>query len=611
MQLQDVLAFSWNWPNMSNDFLELKPFLQVVLGLFDVNMNKVYYMMITTALLIPLVYIKSLKRLGKVWAQTAKTTRSRFVSPLLRDFVIRSQQSLFHWQSVVFVSGHLGTFFSAPFSLMANVMNVVGLVIILQYCVRDLPPIGSYPAFNSWSTLPLYFGTAIYAFEGIGVVSFSWFGTKCDTFLLNELIWRLPAWMCMQNFGRVQHGENNTGRLRIVLLSSFSFELDHEQLQVGGGDQLGHFFVILGSSNWEQNAHSWRLPRTDGGAEHEHGRGDGALHSRRFLWLHESRQWGAGQYYSQPTDGRAVRKSCCLHNFPKDFQKVFSVVRICPSIFVLVTAPRNKRQLYLTFLLWFSNVPPKGQLRLRQIFWWCDRNLSAWLRVAFADIFGRLYLSVFSERPKKQTYRNHLHFGVVCFSTCLFTNTCLFQVVHFREIDVRRVHIHHLCLAVLRAFEHIVASYWGQDYGSHLQPQTFPAVRLQNGAGAIIMWAFTASRHTDIAYVWDLRRSRSWLLSHIWLFTSIKESVVWSPSCVLIQPCLLDTAHSQSTPLRWFFSFQSGSRRPCRTWTFSSLWSAPCRAAPSRSSFRPSWNWSSPGPTSSAPASGKSAKTCS
>ncbi len=56
---------------------------------------------------------------------------------------------------------------------MANVMNVVGLVIILQYCVRDLPPIGSYPAFNSWSTLPLYFGTAIYAFEGIGVVSFS------------------------------------------------------------------------------------------------------------------------------------------------------------------------------------------------------------------------------------------------------------------------------------------------------------------------------------------------------------------------------------------------------------------------------------------------------
>ncbi len=51
---------------MSNDFLELKPFLQVVLGLFDVNMNKVYYMMITTALLIPLVYIKSLKRLGKV-----------------------------------------------------------------------------------------------------------------------------------------------------------------------------------------------------------------------------------------------------------------------------------------------------------------------------------------------------------------------------------------------------------------------------------------------------------------------------------------------------------------------------------------------------------------
>ena len=138
-------------------FVRLKtsiPFinLQAMLGLFHFKMNKIYYMMITTALLIPLVYIKSLKMLGE-----------------------EEYQFLLTFCEVQFVSGFLNTKFtlliSAPFSLLANVINVIGLIIILQYCVRDLPPVSTFPAFASWSTLPLYFGTAIYAFEGIGVVS--------------------------------------------------------------------------------------------------------------------------------------------------------------------------------------------------------------------------------------------------------------------------------------------------------------------------------------------------------------------------------------------------------------------------------------------------------
>jgi proton-coupled amino acid transporter len=58
----------------------------------------------------------------------------------------------------------------APFSMLANILTVVGLIITVQYCFKDLPPITDYPAFNSWEQLPLYFGIAIYAFEGIGVV---------------------------------------------------------------------------------------------------------------------------------------------------------------------------------------------------------------------------------------------------------------------------------------------------------------------------------------------------------------------------------------------------------------------------------------------------------
>lgn len=46
------------------------------------------------------------------------------------------------------------------------------MVIVFYYLIRDLPHIESpIRAFASWDTLPLYFGTALYAFEGIGLVS--------------------------------------------------------------------------------------------------------------------------------------------------------------------------------------------------------------------------------------------------------------------------------------------------------------------------------------------------------------------------------------------------------------------------------------------------------
>ncbi|XP_013187317.1 proton-coupled amino acid transporter-like protein pathetic [Amyelois transitella] len=57
-----------------------------------------------------------------------------------------------------------------PVSLIASIMTAWGLVITFYYILQDLPNTKTIKKFSSFHQLPLYFGTAIYAFEGIGVV---------------------------------------------------------------------------------------------------------------------------------------------------------------------------------------------------------------------------------------------------------------------------------------------------------------------------------------------------------------------------------------------------------------------------------------------------------
>lgn len=64
-----------------------------------------------------------------------------------------------------------------PVSLLASIMTAWGLVITFYYILQDLPRTDTVKPFASWHQLPLYFGTAMYAFEGIGVVS-----TDCTFF---------------------------------------------------------------------------------------------------------------------------------------------------------------------------------------------------------------------------------------------------------------------------------------------------------------------------------------------------------------------------------------------------------------------------------------------
>jgi len=64
----------------------------------------------------------------------------------------------------------------SPVMSVANLCMSVGLGIIFYYIFQDMKPIAERDNFHvffaHWETLPLYFGTALYAFEGIGMVKF-------------------------------------------------------------------------------------------------------------------------------------------------------------------------------------------------------------------------------------------------------------------------------------------------------------------------------------------------------------------------------------------------------------------------------------------------------
>lgn len=57
-----------------------------------------------------------------------------------------------------------------PFSTIANIMMAVGVAVVIYKATLDLPPVNTRTYLASWQQLPLYFGTAVYAFEGIGLV---------------------------------------------------------------------------------------------------------------------------------------------------------------------------------------------------------------------------------------------------------------------------------------------------------------------------------------------------------------------------------------------------------------------------------------------------------
>lgn len=71
----------------------------------------------------------------------------------------------------------------APFSTIANIFMLMGLIITVYYTSQDLPSFSERNYFANPSQLPLFFGTAVFAFEGIGLVSKQKILSWCQVFV--------------------------------------------------------------------------------------------------------------------------------------------------------------------------------------------------------------------------------------------------------------------------------------------------------------------------------------------------------------------------------------------------------------------------------------------
>nr|CAD7596843.1 unnamed protein product [Timema genevievae] len=92
-----------------------------------------------------------------------------------------------------------------PISLGANALLAVGVACTLYFITSDLPPVSSRNYVSSLSQFPLFFGTTIYAFEGIslalsnypvypGTVKLSRFSRSCITVLCLQALSNCPVY---------------------------------------------------------------------------------------------------------------------------------------------------------------------------------------------------------------------------------------------------------------------------------------------------------------------------------------------------------------------------------------------------------------------------------
>ncbi|XP_034255640.1 proton-coupled amino acid transporter-like protein pathetic isoform X2 [Thrips palmi] len=112
----------------------------------------------------------------------------------------------------------------SPFSMAANMLIGTGMAITLYYVLTDLPAVTERPYFSTWQQLPLFFGNAIFALEGIGVVMPLENNMKtpthfigCPSVLNTGMAIVVSLYVCVGFFGYLKYGDITQGSITLNL----------------------------------------------------------------------------------------------------------------------------------------------------------------------------------------------------------------------------------------------------------------------------------------------------------------------------------------------------------------------------------------------------------
>uniref|UniRef100_A0A1B6GKP3 Amino acid transporter transmembrane domain-containing protein n=2 Tax=Cuerna arida TaxID=1464854 RepID=A0A1B6GKP3_9HEMI len=117
--------------------------------------------------------------------------------------------------------------FLVPFSFLAICALTFSCGYVYVEIFQDLPPISSRPAFKGFQTLPLFFTTVIFAYDGIGMVLPIENSMKnprrflgCPGVLNISVIWLVSMYAGMGFFGYLRYGDATQGTITLNISTS-------------------------------------------------------------------------------------------------------------------------------------------------------------------------------------------------------------------------------------------------------------------------------------------------------------------------------------------------------------------------------------------------------